>query len=149
MGRLYRLTVDVETTCQNDFMDGSIFDASVVVVAAVAYLQRFVLDVGFLLEEGVGKEVLSLVLLGTFQAERTCRAEVPAPSTTHFEVTFLVKGSLVATAISGRYKIFEVDGTFPSSVLVARILVVARYTVCSVHVCTNYVVVQVLVSRHN
>ena len=140
---LHRETVDIESAAENAFLDAGIDDSAVVVVAAVAHLNGLVLDVGFLLEEGIGEEVLSLVLLGCLQAEGAGR-KVAAPSSGDFEIRFLLNGRGGVVAAFVGHQIFEIDGSLPGAVLVAVVLVVAVGTVGAVDIDADAVVVEVL-----
>ena len=124
MHGLVALTVEVQTGRLCDVLQGGVFEAGIVVVAAVAYLERAVADVGLLLEEGVEQVLFAAQLLVALQLE-SVRSPCTAPSAAHLEVGVLVEHHHTVLVQIG-----EVDGALPVHVPVAlRRLSVARTAV--------------------
>ena len=131
-------------------MNGGISDSAIVVITAITNLERFVLNVWFAFEERVGEEILAKIVFSSFQAERTTWIEVAAPSTTYFEVAFLIHSHRVSTRdIFVGYEIFKVNRSFPRTVLVTEAFVVTRCAISAVYIRANRVIVEVCIVCHD
>ena len=86
---LISLTVNIDAGTLQDYLDGWIFEACVVIVTTIANLQGAVADIWLLLKERVGQILLAAHLLAAFQLERM-GCPCTAPSATHLEVHILV-----------------------------------------------------------
>ena len=127
-------------------MGGSVPDTPIVVVASVSYLQGFVLDIWFLCKDRIREVIQTKAILISFQTEGTGRRKMATPSSTYFKVALLVEchQEIVSVLVVGN-KIFKVNGTFPIAVFVTEVAIVAICSICSIHVCSDGVVVEVAV----
>ena len=135
---LCRLSVDVEARAVYNLLQGSILDTAVGVVAAVAYLQCLVLQVGLVGKEGIVNRVVSLIYLARFELEGV-GCPCTAPSATHGEVHLLVYHHATIGC-----DVLEVYGAVPVHIPVAGCaLSVTRTSIDTLYIYAETVVVEV------
>ena len=134
---LVGLPVEVDARTLNDGLDGSILDAAAVIIAAIADLQRAVVDIGLGSKEGIVQPLRAAIFFLSLQLERV-RCPRTAPTSAHLDINVLVEDHFTISVEVG-----EVDGSCPVHVPVAlRRLSVAGTSVLAAHVDAQRVVVE-------
>ena len=129
MHGLIGLHIDVDARGLYDGLNGRVFDSTTVVIAAVANLQRAVVDVRLGCKERISEFLLAAQFLRALQFEGVgCPRTTPA--TAHLKVDVLVENHLAIGVEIG-----EVDGSLPVHVPVAfRRLTVSGTSVFATHI---------------